>query len=129
MRTALSALISTAALFAPSVVQAQLQAEPPAAELVEVTYHCERGVSLPAVYVNDGAGHVVALIEGQLLVLPRAISASGARYRAAEQPGYELWSKGDSATLSWGSDADSTILLRDCLAADAADAVISGSEE
>lgn len=119
MRAALSALISTAFLFAPSLVQAQL----PAAELVEVTYHCERGVSLPAVYVNDGEGHVVALIEGRLLVLPRAISASGARYRETEEPGYELWSKGDSATLSWGSDADSTILLRDCLAGD------SGGEE
>lgn len=120
MRSVLSALMSAVVLFTPSLAPAQVApSEPALAELIAVTYHCERGVILPAVYVNDGAGHVVALIEGQLVVLPRAISASGARYLSAEQPGYEFWSKGDSAMLSWGTDADSAILLRECLAADA----------
>lgn len=91
-------------------------------ELVSVTYHCERGVDLPVVYVNDEAGHVVALIEGQLLVLPRAISASGARYRAdTPDAGYEFWSKGDTAFLSWGTEAESRMLLEECVAADAGD--------
>lgn len=113
MRLALPAL----ALLLASPVAAQ-----DVAELVSVTYRCERGVELPVVYVNDEAGHVVALIEGRLLVLPRAISASGARYRAdAPDAGYEFWSKGDTAFLSWGTEAESQLLLEECVAEDAGD--------
>lgn len=103
--------LALAFLAVPAIAQAQP---------VAVTYLCERGVELPAVYVNegDGPGHVVAVIEGHLLLLPQAISASGARYRA-EGEGYELWSKGDSVTVSYGGEDDSQILLRDCAARDA----------
>lgn len=93
-------------------------------ELIEVTYHCERGVTLPTVYINLGAepGYAVALIEGRLTLLEQAISASGARYRQPEaDAGYELWSKGNTATLGYGSEADTNLLLLECAAVPADD--------
>ena len=107
MRLALSALL----LLLPAAALAD------APELLPVTYECERGVTLPVVYVNgpDGSAQVVAWIEGGLRVLQIARSASGARYREGEA-GYELWGKGETATLSHGPEGSATVLLSECRA-------------
>lgn len=89
------------------------------AEFLEVTFTCERNVAVPVVFVNEpeGVSHAVALIEGGLHLLPVAVSASGARY-ADQDGGYQLWVKGDTATVLYGEDADADALLSDCVAAD-----------
>ncbi|MGP9804601.1 MliC family protein [Paracoccus sp. NSM] len=95
---------------------------PPAAlaetpEFLPVTYECERGVTLPVIYVNgpDDHARAIAWIEGGLRVLRIARSASGARYRE-DAAGYEIWGKGDSATLSHGAEGSETVLLSECRA-------------
>ncbi|MBT9384450.1 MliC family protein [Pseudooceanicola sp. CBS1P-1] len=68
--------------------------------LIQVIYHCERGVEIPATYVNAGEASVVVLqAEGRQIALPQVLSASGARYGG--NAGYQWWSKGDTARLSW----------------------------
>lgn len=109
-----------AALIALSLVAPPAWAATDALEFIEVTYHCERGVTLPTVYVNfaDQPGYAVALIEGRLTVLEQVISASGARYRQPDaDEGYELWGKGDTARLGYGTDADTRPLLLECAVA------------
>lgn len=108
----LRSLLVAAALAAPLPAFAS-------AEFLAVTFVCERDVAVPVIFVNEpgGASHAVALIEGGLRLLPVAISASGARY-AAEGGGYQLWVKGDAATVLYGDDADADPLLSDCVAAD-----------
>lgn len=107
MRLALSALL----LLLPAAALAD------APELLPVTYECERGVTLPVVYVNgpDGSAQAVAWIEGGLRVLQIARSASGARYRE-DAAGYEMWGKGDTVTLSHGPEGSETVLLSECRA-------------
>lgn len=89
-----------------------------ATEYVPVTYHCERGVELQTVYVNpgDGEGAVIVQIDGRMLVLPQAISASGARYRGQEPTPYEFWSKGDTAFVAYGPEDNPNTILNNCVA-------------
>ncbi|MBW7056550.1 MliC family protein [Paracoccus bogoriensis] len=86
-------------------------------DLQRVTYECERGVTLPVIYVNgpDEHAQAVAWIEGGLRILRIARSASGARYREGEA-GYEIWGKGDMAVLSYGPEDAQTVLLSQCRA-------------
>ena len=67
------------------------------------TYLCDRGVTLPASYINASDGSVAVLyVEGRLVTLPEAPSASGARYAwPSDGAGYVWWTKGDTATLYW----------------------------
>lgn len=72
------------------------------AGVIEASYTCERGVEIPVAYIDGGEEDVVTLIaEGQLVVLPRAVSGSGARYTAAEGDSYVWWDHGNEATLAW----------------------------
>lgn len=105
--TALTALSALPALSQPALSQP--------VQLLPVTYLCERGVTVPVVYVNgpDDDTHAIALIEGQLRVLAVAVSASGARYRE-DDAGYQIWSKGRNATISYGPDGAATTLLEQC---------------
>ena len=82
---------------------AALTATSAQAETRALTYTCERGVDIPAVYVNgDDLGVVVLWIEGRMINLERTESASGARYQFPNDgSGYVWWSKGDEATLAW----------------------------
>lgn len=107
MRPALAALF----LLLPPAALAE------APELLPVTYECERGVTLPVIYVNgpDDHAQAIAWIEGGLRVLQIARSASGARYREGDA-GYEIWGKGDTATLSHGPEGSETVLLSECRA-------------
>ncbi|AVW90536.1 MliC family protein [Celeribacter baekdonensis] len=66
-------------------------------------YVCDRGVGIDAVYTGtDDAPAAVIYAEGRLISMSQAVSASGARYaEAAGASGYEWWTKGDTATLSY----------------------------
>jgi membrane-bound inhibitor of C-type lysozyme len=79
-------------------------------------YACDRGVMVPATYVNvaeGGAaegGIVVLHVDGTQITLVAEPSASGARYGwPSGGSGYVWWTKGDAATLYWktpeGEDA------------------------
>lgn len=102
-----------------SLMPAALAAQ--GAELIEVSYHCERGVEIPVVYINtpDQPGQLVAMIEGRLVAMTQVISASGARYRSAGEEAYQLWNKGDTAWLAWGPEEASEPVLEDCVADEA----------
>lgn len=82
------------------------------------TYLCERGVEVPVSYVNGAEGSVAVLhVEGRLVTLPAARSASGARYAwPSDGSGYVWWTKGEEATLYWhdGATSGEVALLGNC---------------
>jgi membrane-bound inhibitor of C-type lysozyme len=82
------------------------------------TYLCERGVEVPVSYVNGSDGSVAVLyVEGRLITLPIAISASGARYAwPSDGSGYVWWTKGETATLYWrdGATSEEVTLHAEC---------------
>lgn len=83
-------------------------------------YLCERGVEVPATYVDaEGADSVVVLlVEGSQITLIGEPAASGARYGwPSGGSGYVWWTKGGAATLYW-RDGETTIeepVYSDCL--------------
>lgn len=89
-------VVSLGALIAPAVAQsADL-------EVNQVTYVCERGVSIPVVYINPANGTPMAVlaVEGKLVTLKNERSASGVLYVSTDKhDGYRFWSKGDAAML------------------------------
>jgi membrane-bound inhibitor of C-type lysozyme len=90
---------------------AVLAAGPAAAEVMTVRYLCERGVEIPATYVNAEDMEPVAVIhvEGEQITLILEPSASGARYGwPSGGSNYVWWTKGDAATLLW-RDGETTI--------------------
>lgn len=88
-----------------AAVAVLLLAAPAHAELAHHggTYLCDRGVTLPASYINTSDGSVAVLyVEGRLVTLPVGMSASGARYAGpSDGSGYVWWTRGDTATLYW----------------------------
>jgi membrane-bound inhibitor of C-type lysozyme len=110
---------------APLALALALLAPLPAAAgdgaVTELRYTCERGVEVPAAYVNAGAVSVaVILVEGRMVALPVTQSASGARYSTAAKgrSGYTWWTKGDDAQLSWfdAERSEEVTLLAFCTA-------------
>lgn len=88
-------------------------------DLIPVTYLCERGVEVPVVFVNPegGDGYAVAQIDGKLLGMRQAVSASGARYRSGDgADAYQLWSKGNGALIFFGAEGQESVLFQDCTA-------------
>lgn len=104
----------------PAAVLAGLAATVPAGafDLGGGTYLCERGVEVPVSYVNGAEGSVAVLhVEGRLVTLPVAPSASGARYAwPSDGSGYVWWTRGEEATLSWhdGATSEEVTLLAGC---------------
>jgi membrane-bound inhibitor of C-type lysozyme len=88
--------------------------------VVGVTYACERGVTVPVTYVNDGGGGSVAVlwVEGRHVTLLPERAASGVRYGwPSGGSHYVWWSKGQhEATLYWhdGETGTDTVLLDGC---------------
>lgn len=82
------------------------------------TYVCDRGVELPAAYVNSDDGAVAVLhVEGRLITLYNEPAASGARYVwPSDGAGYVWWTKGDTATLYWrdGGTSTETVIYAEC---------------
>ncbi len=98
-------------------------AAPARGETITATYLCERGVEIPATYVNAPGMTSVAVIhvEGRQITLEQERSGSGARYGwPSGGSGYIWWSKGDAATLLWrdGASGDETPVYSDCVARD-----------
>ncbi len=93
------------ALLLPSAAAAQ--------EFTTQRYSCDRGVEVPATYVN-GADQSLAVIhvDGQQITLINEPAASGARYGwPSDGSNYVWWTKGDEATLYWKTPEGETPLL------------------
>lgn len=83
----------------PVPAQAELQ-------MITARYACERGVEVPASYVNADDQSVVTLtVEGRQISLYVEASASGARYGwPSDGSNYVWWTKGREATLYWKNE-------------------------
>ncbi|MFN3576982.1 MAG: MliC family protein [Tabrizicola sp.] len=89
----------------PSVAAAQ--------EFSTRTYGCDRGVQVPATYVNGPDQNLAVIhVDGRQITLVGEPAASGARYGwPSDGSGYVWWTKGDEATLSWKTAEGETPLL------------------
>ena len=106
-------------ILTPAVACLGTMALAQADDLIPTTYLCERGVEVPVVFVSPGGseGYAVAQIDGKLVGMRQAVSASGARFRSGDgADAYQLWSKADSALISYGADGQDRVLFRDCKA-------------
>lgn len=117
-RLALAALFLAAA---PALAQTPAASDtPPAPEdtLLRFHYTCDGGQGFDAVFVNTAAGNGYAIVglDGALIPMEVAISASGARYLsiAEDGPRYQFWTKGMDATLSTLEGEAETPLMADC---------------
>ncbi|MFN3280586.1 MAG: MliC family protein [Tabrizicola sp.] len=90
----------------------------PAAALAQpkfeaATYYCDRGVQVPATYVNTPEGSLVVLmVDGRQITLLGEEAASGARYGwPSDGSTYVWWTKGQEATLYWKTPEGETPIL------------------
>ncbi|SLN66230.1 Membrane-bound lysozyme-inhibitor of c-type lysozyme [Aquimixticola soesokkakensis] len=98
LATALGAIALSASAAAAQDSAAQDSGPAQIAPPSPVHFTCERGVKIDAVFTGDVAA---VLVEGRLISLSRAQSASGARYSFPGGSGYDFWTKGDTARLDW----------------------------
>ena len=87
-------------------VQAQVLPSVRVTEITEIshpfiTWHCAR----QPVQVRVIGSLMEVVLNGDSRILQQAISASGARYVAPDDPGTEFWGKGGQATLTWSGSA------------------------
>lgn len=77
------------------------------------TYVCDRGVEVPATYVNGPDQSLVVInVDGSQITLLGEPAASGARYGwPSDGSGHVWWSKGDEAMLYWKTPEAETLLL------------------
>jgi membrane-bound inhibitor of C-type lysozyme len=97
-----------AAILALALPQAAL-----AQQFSTATYACDRGVQVPATYVN-GPEQSLAIVnvDGRQITLVGEEAASGARYGwPSGGSGYVWWTKGDEATLYWKTPEVETAIL------------------
>src|SRR3989344_899773 len=67
---------------------------------IKAPFTCNDGKLIEAVFYPESNTHVdLSLSDGRRLSVPRAISASGARY-ATEDEGFVFWSKGNTAFIT-----------------------------
>jgi len=91
--------------FVPGLAAAQ--------EFTTQRYTCDRGVEVPATYVN-GADQSLAIIhvDGNQITLVNEPAESGARYGwPSDGSNYVWWTKGNDATLYWKTPEGETALL------------------
>lgn len=95
------------------MVLALLPAVASAQEVVTQSYNCDRGVEVPATYVNAADGSLVVIhVDGSQITLKSEQAASGARYGwPSDGASYVWWTKGSEATLLWKTPEDETVLL------------------
>ena len=84
-----------------------------APEFTTLRYTCDRGVDLPATYVNSAEGSLVVIhVEGRQITLVADPAASGARYGwPSGGSSYVWWTKGNEATLYWKTPEGEAPLL------------------
>lgn len=68
----------------------------PAADEIRALFACPHGASIEATFSGDVVH--LTLSDGRRLTLPRAMSASGARYANADES-FVFWNKGDTAFI------------------------------
>jgi membrane-bound inhibitor of C-type lysozyme len=92
-------------LLLPQVAQAQ--------DFSTTRYQCDRGVEIPATYVNGPDQSLVVIhVEGRQITLVSEPAASGARYGwPSDGSNYVWWTKGDEATLYWKTPEGEAPLL------------------
>jgi membrane-bound inhibitor of C-type lysozyme len=93
---------------------ALLPAAASAQEFTTQTYSCDRGVEIPATYVNGPDQSIVVIhVEGRQITLVSDPAASGARYGwPSDGSNYVWWTKGEEATLYWKTpDAETPLLI------------------
>ena len=80
----------------------------------QATFVCRSGKSIHAIfYPGDDRQVDLKLSDGRSLSVPRAISASGARYATADES-FVFWNKGTTAFITEGSTDHET--YSDCVA-------------
>ncbi len=81
--------------FLPTIAAAQ--------DFSSLRYSCDRGVEIPATYINGPDQSLVVIhVEGSPITLVGEAAASGARYGwPSDGSNYVWWTKGDAATLYW----------------------------
>lgn len=81
--------------FLPTIAGAQ--------DFSSLRYSCDRGVEIPATYINGPDQSLVVIhVEGSQITLVGEAAASGARYGwPSDGSNYIWWTKGDAATLYW----------------------------
>jgi len=86
-------------------------------EMITTRYTCERGIEVPASYVNYGEFSVAVInVEGRQISLYLERSASGARYGwPSDGANYVWWTKGKDATLYWKEGGEETPILSGCV--------------
>ena len=84
-----------------------------AQDFTTLRYACDRGVTVPATYVNGADQSLVVIhVDGNQITLVNEVSASGARYGwPSDGSGYVWWTKGDEATLYWKTPEDEMPVL------------------
>lgn len=84
-----------------------------AQEFTTQRYSCDRGVEVPATYVNGpDLSLVVIHVDGTQITLLNEPAASGARYGwPSDGSNYVWWTKGDEATLYWKTPEGEAALL------------------
>lgn len=86
-----------------------IQGGPPV--INDVTYACGDAKNVRAIY-RQGSVELL-LSDGRHLVVPQAVSASGARY-ANEDESFVFWNKGDGAFITEGAGEAATTTFADC---------------
>jgi membrane-bound inhibitor of C-type lysozyme len=84
-----------------------------AQDFTTATYSCDRGVEVPATYVNGPDQSLVVInVDGRQITLLTEPAASGARYGwPSDGSGYVWWTKGEEATLYWKTPEGEAQLL------------------
>jgi membrane-bound inhibitor of C-type lysozyme len=84
-----------------------------APEFTSQRYTCDRGVEVPATYVNSAEGGLVVInVDGNQITLMSEPAASGARYGwPSDGSNYVWWTKDDAATPYWKTPEGETVLL------------------
>lgn len=80
-------------------------------DLQTTRYLCNRGVEVPAAYVNDGQGGSVAVlnVEGRQVALVSQETGSGVRYGWPSGGSHYVWlTRGGEALLLWRDGAADT---------------------
>lgn len=72
------------------------------AETIHARFNCDAGKSIEAAFDNGPKPSVhLSLSDGRRLMLPQALSASGARYANGDES-IVFWNKGDTAFIEEG---------------------------
>lgn len=82
-------------------------------EFTTLRYACDRGVEIPATYVNSTEGSLAIIhVEGSQITLVGEPAASGARYGwPSDGSNYVWWTQADAATLYWKTPEGEAALL------------------